>query len=165
MAALALIAWVVWVGTTSNGFDQIKPMGWLVFAAAPAVAYLLLLVVLPLVRGTLKDVRLLLSATVMWSFLLAAWGYIWDWESHLASERYIALFVLPPTGLCLGLLLWRWSKAGYVGEHSDPPHKLTMPERGGTNRVQDVDSVDLNSVSDGVAALFRRRGKNRNGQN
>jgi hypothetical protein len=68
--------------------------------------------VVPILRNATREVRCLVSVGLLWLFLVAAWGYIWDWENSLSFERYLALFVLPPIGSWLGFALWKWTKAG-----------------------------------------------------
>lgn len=111
LSGIALLAWIVWVGMASDGFSQINPAGWLVFFGAPVAIYAALWALLPVLRKASTVTRYVLSACAMWLFFVASWGYIWRWQSEFSLEQYIALFFLPPVGLCLGLLLWRWSKA------------------------------------------------------
>lgn len=108
----SMLSWVAWVGVASNGFSQVQPMGWVVFFGAPIATYLLLLMVLPILHKSPREVRYLVSATLMWSFMVGAWGCIVGWESEFSSERYLALFVLPPAGAWLGFALWKWSRTG-----------------------------------------------------
>ncbi|CAH1385917.1 hypothetical protein [Candidatus Nitrotoga sp. M5] len=108
----AVLSWVSWIGVASNGFSQVQPMGWVIFFGVPIAIYLLILVVLPILRKSPREIRYLVSATLMWLFLVGAWGYIVEWESEFSSERYLALFFLPPVGAWLGFALWKWSRTG-----------------------------------------------------
>ena len=41
LSVLSVIGWVLWVGIESDGFSQVKPIGWLIFAGGMVIAYLL----------------------------------------------------------------------------------------------------------------------------
>lgn len=111
---ISLLLWVVWVSVESDGFSRVEPLGWFIFFGVPIVAYIALLVALPILRkvSQSKDSRFLLSASIMWIFLIGAWGYIWHWQYIFDNEEYLALFILPLIGVWLGFFLWKWSKAG-----------------------------------------------------
>ncbi len=106
----ALLAWVVWVGVVSDGFSIMGLNGWLVFVGVPISVYIALLLVSPIRRAS-KIVRVLLSVNLMWTFLLGAWGYVWEWENVFTFDRYLGLFIFPTIGTWLGLLLWKWSRS------------------------------------------------------
>lgn len=112
LLSISLLAWITWIGIVSDGFSEVKPIGWLLLFGAPLGTYITLLIVLPILRKTPKDVRFMISASLIWLFMVGAWGYIWQWEGELSFERYLALFSLPPVGAWLAFLLWKWSKAG-----------------------------------------------------
>jgi hypothetical protein len=107
---ISLLAWGTWVGFVSDGFTEVKPIGWLIFFGAPIAVYLALLAALPLLRMSPREVRLLVSANLMWIFLVGTWGFIWQWENMFSLEQYLALFVLPSIGAWLAFLLWKWTK-------------------------------------------------------
>lgn len=111
LTAIATLAWVAWVGVVTHGFSKVHLMGWAVFFGAPVAVYVALLAALPVAQRATKDVRYLLSVCIMWLFVIATWGCVWDWESVFMLEQYVALFVFPPVGACVGFLLWRWSTA------------------------------------------------------
>jgi len=109
---VALLSWFTWVGIASNGFSQVKPIGWLILFGAPIVVYLALLPAVALLPRASKEIRLLLSASFMWIFSIVVWGYIWDWERTFTIDKYLALLFLPTVGVWIGYLLWKWSKEG-----------------------------------------------------
>ena len=107
---VSLLSWVAWVGVASNGFSQVQPIGWVVFFGAPIATYLVLLAAVLISHKASREVRYLVSVSLMWFFMVAAWGYIAGWENNLSFERYLTLFVLPPIGIWFGFALWKWSK-------------------------------------------------------
>lgn len=115
----ALLSWITWVGVASDGFSMAHPAGWLVFVGTPVVIYVTLLVVLPYLRRASKLVRVLLSANVMWLFLIGAWGYVWKWDYYFSIEQYLGLLIFPLVGSWLAFILWNWSKSAPVGTISD----------------------------------------------
>lgn len=100
------------VGVTSNGFSDVKPLGWLVIIAAPIAAYFGILAARPFLRKAPKDVRLMLGANLLWVLLVGTWGYIWEWEDTFTFERYVAFFILPSIIGWTSFLLWKWYRAG-----------------------------------------------------
>jgi hypothetical protein len=108
---VSVVGWLAWVGIVSDGFNTMKPIGWTFLFGLPVAVYFLLRLALPMLRKTTRDIRLLLSACAMWTFSIAAWGYIAQWEEELSPKRFLALIALPPFGFCLAFLLWKWSKA------------------------------------------------------
>jgi|GEM_PF-6318493 hypothetical protein len=111
MLIFALLSWVIWVGVASDGFSGMHPAGWLVFVGVPVAAYIALLAVSPYCRRASKEVRRLLSANLMWAFLIGAWGYVWEWENVFSFDRYLGLLLLPVVGTWLGYLLLKWSRS------------------------------------------------------
>ena len=112
VAAGALLAWIVWLGIKSSGFSEFPLRGWVVFIGVPVAACVVLRAALPFLRNASRRVRYAISTGALWCFAVGTWGYIWNWEKTFSIEQYAALFALPPVGLALGLLLWRWSRAG-----------------------------------------------------
>ena len=88
------------------------PMGWVVLFGIPISIYLVLLAIVLALRNPSKEVRYLVSISLMWLFIIAAWSYVTGWNKNLSFERYFALYALPPIGVWLGFVLWKWSKAG-----------------------------------------------------
>ena len=41
LSVLSVIGWILWVGIASNGFSQVKLVGWLVLAGGLVIAYLI----------------------------------------------------------------------------------------------------------------------------
>ena len=107
---VAVLVWISWVAVVSKGFTQVQPMGWLIFFLAPLAVYTVVIFSIFVLRKVTKGVRYAFSISVMWFFIVGAWGYIWDWENVFSSSQYFALFILPPIGFGLGLVLWGWSK-------------------------------------------------------
>src|SRR3989338_999487 len=110
----SLLLWFGWVGAESNGFSEVRPLGWLFIFGMPIAVYLsLLLATWPILRKAFisKDIRLLFSANLMWIFLVGTWGYIWHWRNVFDIEEYLALFILPLIGTWLSYFLLKWSKA------------------------------------------------------
>lgn len=111
LSIASMLAWFAWVGVESDGFSGVKPIAWLLIFGAPVCTYIMLLIILPVLRKAPKDVRFMVSASLIWVFMVGAWGYIWEWDDELSFERYMALFALPSIGAWLAFLLWKWSKA------------------------------------------------------
>ncbi|HCR53852.1 MAG TPA: hypothetical protein DIW27_05505 [Cytophagales bacterium] len=112
LLSASLLAWFTWIGVASDGFSGVKPVGWLLIFGAPLGTFIALRIALPILRHIPKDVRLIISTSLIWMFIVGAWGYIWQWDDELSLERYLALFALPPIGGWLAFLLWKWSRAG-----------------------------------------------------
>jgi hypothetical protein len=87
-----------------------KPAGWLLFFGAPIASFWTIRLLLPFVGQAPRDTRLLLAASAMWLFVVLAWGYIWEWDNHFSTEQFVGLCALPPIGLCLGQVLWKWTR-------------------------------------------------------
>jgi hypothetical protein len=119
LLTFALLSWITWVGVASDGFSMMQPAGWVVFFGIPVVSYVTLIVVVPYLRRASKLVRVLLSANVMWSFLIGAWGYVWNWENYFSIEQYLGLLIFPLVGSWLAFILWNWSKSAPVGTTTD----------------------------------------------
>lgn len=108
----SLLIWVTWIEVETTGFSELKPIGWFIFFGIPIGVYIVLLIVLPILRQATKEVRFMISISLVWVFMVGAWGYIWEWDDVFSFDRYLALFVLPPICTWLTFLLWKWSKAG-----------------------------------------------------
>lgn len=108
---VALITWIGWVAVASDGFSSVHPIGWLVFFGLPVVVYLALLFGVRIYSKApnSKTIRYVISANIIWIFVVSAWGFIWNWDNVFREEEYIALFVLPILGSWLSIFLWRWS--------------------------------------------------------
>jgi hypothetical protein len=39
ISVLSVIGWISYVGVASNGFSQVQPLGWLIFAGGSFIAY------------------------------------------------------------------------------------------------------------------------------
>lgn len=109
--SLALVVWAIWAAAASDGFTEVRPLGWAVLVGMPIAVVSVLAVTAPIVQRADKATRYVISSTVLWLFSVGSWGFIWDWQSELTVARYIGLFLLPPVGAVLALVLWRWSRA------------------------------------------------------
>jgi hypothetical protein len=110
--AVFVIAWGVWFNSMTNGFNYVQPVGWLIIIAVPLAVFFALPPSINYLKRSSSDVRKVFSANVMWVFVVAAWGYVFDWHDHFYNpERYAALFILPIAGSWIGLGLWKWSKS------------------------------------------------------
>lgn len=107
-----LLTWFTLVGIVSDGFSSLQPVGWFIVFGAPICIYILLLIILPIVRNSPKDIRFMISISLIWIFMIGIWGYILQWVDYLSSDRYLALFTLPPISIWLVFFLWKWSKTG-----------------------------------------------------
>jgi len=111
LTLIALLAWLTWVAFVSDGFAQIQPAGWVIFFAAPAASFLVLVLLSRFIRSrtaSSRRVRIMCAGSVMWVVCLFTWGYIWRWQLHFSAGQYVALFVLPVGVAWLGLHLWGW---------------------------------------------------------
>lgn len=106
-----LAAWLLWVGSESDGFSGVHPAGWLVIVSVPLAVYFALPPLFGFLRRSGRDVRFVFSANVMWVFLIGTLSYVWEWNYSLSTEQLIALFILPPIGSWIALFLWKWSSS------------------------------------------------------
>ena len=108
---ILLAIWLFWLGIASEGFSNVRLEGWVIIVAAPTVVYFALRFLINFLHRASRVARLIISANVLWIFLIATLGYIQHWGNELSPERFIALFILPPIGSWLALFLWKWSKS------------------------------------------------------
>jgi hypothetical protein len=145
LLTLALLSWIGWVGVVSEGFSGIEPAGWLVVFGIPVAVYLALLAVLSLVRkATTEDLKRVLSVSVMWFFLVGMWGYIWEWQNTFSLDQYVGLFILPPIGILLGFVLWRWSFCSHESKNGfSTPHGQKFNEQPEDLEISSLSRADV----------------------
>ena len=105
------VCWFAWFYNETSGFKEVQPVGWLIILSVPAAVFFALPHLLSFLAHAARDVRFVFSANVMWIFVIAAWGYVFDWQNRFDADRYAALFILPVIGSWVGLWLWKWSKS------------------------------------------------------
>ena len=81
-----LVCWVTWFNQVTNGFNMMQPVGWLIVLAIPAAVFFALPHLLSFLARAARDVRAVFSANVMWIFVIAAWGYVFDWQNRFDAD-------------------------------------------------------------------------------
>ena len=110
--AVLVIAWGMLFNSITEGFNSVKPVGWLIIIAVPLSVFFALPHAINFLKRSSSDLRKVYSANFMWIFVVAAWGYVFDWRDHFYNtERYAALYILPIAGSWIALGLWKWSKS------------------------------------------------------